>query len=216
MSEQDPTTSGRGVACHAPTMYAPYNFLLCGVGGQGTLLAADVVALVGVELGHDVKKSEVHGMAQRGGSVTSHVRWAEKVYSPLSAPGEVDYLIAFERLEALRYASMLRPGGVALINDYRIAPASVTSGQDNYPSEAEEAVAYAANLRACYVPAMTMAKELGQVRVNNVVMLGVLAAFLDAPEPVWREVLASRVPARYIELNARAFAAGRAYGLRLL
>ena len=198
------------------TLYASYNFMLCGVGGQGTLLAADVVALVGVALGHDVKKSEVHGMAQRGGSVTSHVRWADKVYSPLSAPGEVDYLIAFERLEALRYAPMLRPGGVALINDYRITPTSVTSGQDTYPTEAEEAAAYAANLRACYVPAMTLAQELGQVRANNIVMLGALSAFLDAPEAVWREVIASRVPARYIELNAQAFAAGRAFGLRLL
>ncbi len=197
-------------------LYAPQNFLLAGVGGQGTLLAADIVALVGVALGHDVKKSEVHGMAQRGGSVTSHVRWAEKVYSPLSAPGEVDYLIAFERLEALRYANMLRPGGVALVNDYRIAPGSVTSGGDTYPSEADEASVYAANLRALHVPAQALAQALGQVRVNNVLMLGVLSVFLDAPESVWREVIASRVPARYVALNDRAFSAGRAEGLRLL
>jgi indolepyruvate ferredoxin oxidoreductase, beta subunit len=195
------------------------NVVLAGVGGQGTLLAADVVALVGLAQGLDVKKSEVHGMAQRGGSVTSHVRWGERVYSPLIAPGEVDLLIAFERLEALRYAGMLRPGGALLVNDYRIAPVSVTLGTDRYPAGDEEAAAFAgATVRRFVVPATRMAQDLGQARVNNVVMLGALSALLakppalrDVPEATWRDVIAGRVPERYVELNLQAFDAGRKY-----
>jgi len=188
------------------------NFLLVGVGGQGILLAADVIALVGLESGLDVKKSEVHGMAQRGGSVNSHVRWGERVFSPLIAPGEVDYLIALERLEALRYADQLRPNGVLLINDYRIMPVSVTSGSDIYPSADDEDRAYSGVIeRRLYVPAMSIARELGQTRVNNMVMLGALSSFLDVSKDIWLEVISRRVPERYIELNQRAFLAGRAY-----
>jgi indolepyruvate ferredoxin oxidoreductase beta subunit len=188
------------------------NFLLAGVGGQGILLAADVIALVGLESGLDVKKSEVHGMAQRGGSVNSHVRWGERVFSPLIAPGEVDYLIALERLEALRYADQLRPNGVLLINDYRIMPVSVTSGSDIYPSADDEDRAYSGVIeRRLYVPAMSIARELGQTRVNNMVMLGALSSFLDVSKDIWLEVISRRVPERYIELNQRAFLAGRAY-----
>ena len=188
------------------------NAVLAGVGGQGTLLAADVVALVGLAQGLDVKKSEVHGMAQRGGSVTSHVRWGDRVYSPLIAPGEVDLLIAFERLEALRYAGLLRPGGALLVNDYRIAPVSVTLGADRYPSADEEAAAFAGTaVRRFVVPATRMAQDLGQARVNNVVMLGAMSALLDVPEGTWRDAIAARVPERYVELNLRAFDAGREY-----
>jgi indolepyruvate ferredoxin oxidoreductase beta subunit len=188
------------------------NFLLVGVGGQGILLAADVIALVGLESGLEVKKSEVHGMAQRGGSVTSHVRWGEHVASPLIAPGEVDYLIALERLEALRYADQLRPGGTLLINDYRIMPVSVSSGSDTYPSADDEEKAYAGAIeRRIYVPAMSFAQKLGQARVNNVVMLGALSALLDVPEDTWLKVISGRVPDRYVELNQRAFLSGRAY-----
>ena len=188
--------------------------VLAGVGGQGTLLAADVVGLVGLAQGLDVKKSEVHGMAQRGGSVISHVRWGERVHSPLIAPGEVDVLIAFERLEALRYAELLRPGGALLVNDYRIVPVTVTSGDGRYPAADEEEAAFApanaaVGVRRFVIPAMRIAQEVGQARVNNVVMLGALSALLDVPEGVWRDVIAERVPERYVELNLRAFAAGR-------
>ncbi len=185
------------------------NFLLTGVGGQGTLLAADVVSLVGMQLGLDVKKSEVHGMAQRGGSVISHVRWGERVLSPLIAAGEVDYLIAFERLEALRYATLVRPKGVVLVNDYRIAPVSVSSGNDAYPDAAAELNAYGDALQVYYVPAIEIAQSLGQSRVNNVVMLGALSYFLPAPQEVWLEVISGRVPERTIALNREAFIAGR-------
>lgn len=187
------------------------NFLLTGVGGQGTLLAADVVGLVGMQLGLDVKKSEVHGMAQRGGSVISHVRWGERVDAPLIAASEVDYLIAFERLEALRYAPLVRPGGIVLVNDYRIAPVSVSSGNDTYPDPAAEEQAYGNSLRRFLVPAIEIAQRLGQARVNNMVMLGALSHFLPAPVEVWLEVVSGRVPERTIALNRDAFAAGRAY-----
>ena len=188
------------------------NFLLAGVGGQGILLAADVIALVGLENGLDVKKSEVHGMAQRGGSVTSHVRWGERVASPLITPGEVDYFLAFERLEALRYADQLRLGGTLLINDYRVVPVSVSSGNEVYPSVEDEEKAYSGAIgRRIYVPAMSLAQELGQARVNNVIMLGVLSALLDIPESIWLTVISARVPERYVVLNQRAFWAGRAY-----
>ena len=188
-----------------------YNFFLTGVGGQGTLLAADVVALVGMALGADVKKSEVHGMAQRGGSVVSHVRWGDRVLSPLIAPGEVDFMVAFERLEALRYAKLLRPSGVLLVNDYRIAPVSVTSGSSTYPTEQDEAAVYGAVIQKHEIPALALAQELGQPRVNNIVMLGALSTFLDTPEDVWLQVISQRVPQRFVEINRQAFAVGRGY-----
>jgi indolepyruvate ferredoxin oxidoreductase, beta subunit len=184
------------------------DFLLAGVGGQGILLAADVLALVGLEMGLDVKKSEVHGMAQRGGSVTSHVRWGEHVHSPLIPAGEVDYFCAFERLEALRYADQLRPDGQILISDCRIAPVSVSSGESVYPTEADEARIYA-HMQRHDVPAMRLAAELGQVRVNNVIMLGALSTLLSVPEEVWLTVIAARVPQRFIQLNQAAFTSGR-------
>ena len=188
------------------------NVVLAGVGGQGTILAADVVALVGLAQGLDVKKSEVHGMAQRGGSVISHVRWSERVHSPLIAPGEADLIIAFERLEALRYADLLRPGGALLVNDYRIVPVTVTSGDGRYPSaDEEEAALVDAGIRRYVIPAMRIAQEMGQARVNNVVMLGAASTLHNVPESVWRDVIAERVPERYVDLNLRAFAAGLGY-----
>lgn len=189
------------------------NYLLVGVGGQGTLLAADLVSWVGLAVGLDVKKSEVHGMAQRGGSVTSHVRWGPQVHSPLIAPGAVDYLVAFEQLEAMRYAHWLRPGGAALVNDYRIPPVAVNTGLASYPSSDAQRAAFAA--AGCYwlVPAMCMAEDLGNVRVNNVVMLGALAALLPLDPHAWREVVAQRVPRRYVALNVEAFDRGLAWAL---
>jgi len=186
------------------------NFLLSGVGGQGTLLAADVVALVGVELGLEAKKSEIHGMAQRGGSVVSQVRWGRRVYSPIIPAGEADVLVAFERLEALRYADQIRPGGILLVNDYAIAPISVTSGNDTYPTPEQENAAYAGQLRVYRVPAMEIARQVGPIQVMNVVLLGALSAVLPVDPSVWLGVLARRVPERTLDVNRAAFAAGRA------
>ena len=187
------------------------SFLLAGVGGQGTILASDILAAVGLRAGHDVKKSEVHGMAQRGGSVTTYVRWADTVHSPLIGPGEADYMLAFEKLEALRYVQMVRPGGVVLVNDYTISPLSVTSGNDSYPADQQvRATLAAATERIHFVPAMTLAEDLGNPRVNNVVLLGALSHFLsEVPVEVWLQALRERVPAKLVELNERAFLLGR-------
>jgi len=186
------------------------NFLLCGVGGQGTILASDVLTQVGVQAGYDAKKAEVHGMAQRGGSVTSHVRWAEKVYSPLIAKGEVDVLVAFEKLEALRHIEFLRPGGTVVVNDHEIIPITVTSGGAKYPDDEHiRAVLAEVTGDVRWVDGMTIAEELGNVRAANVVLLGALSSLLDVPESIWLEVIEKRVPARYVELNRSAFRRGR-------
>ena len=186
------------------------NILLAGVGGQGTLLASDVISLLGMEAGYDVKKSEVHGMAQRGGSVVSHVRWGTRVRSPLIEPGSADVVVAFERLEALRHLQMLAPKGIMLVSDYRIVPMSVTCGGEEYPDEpAEESLYAAAGVRPLYFPARQLAADLGNLRVNNVVLLGALSALLPIGEEQWLAVVERRVPARSVAQNRRAFAAGR-------
>ena len=190
------------------------SFLLVGVGGQGTLLASNVLAHVGVRAGFDVKKAEVHGMAQRGGSVSSHVRWGEKVHSPLIGRGEVDYLVAFEKLEALRYVSMLRPGGTAIVGEMRIPPLSVSSGDDVYPDD-EEARRILGQVTddLHFVPSMRLAEEVGNAKAHNIVVLGVLSDFVaQVPPEIWLEVIAERVPKKFIEVNRRAFHVGRDKG----
>jgi len=187
-----------------------FDFLLVGVGGQGVLLASDILAEVGLRAGYDAKKSEVHGMAQRGGSVVSHVRWAEKVLSPLIGQGEVDYLLALEKLEALRYIEVLRPGGTVIVNDHRIPPVSVSSGGDEYPDDQRvRRVLSEVTDDVHFVPGVELAEELGNARASNVVMLGALSKSLDIDLDIWLEVIAERVPEKYVELNHQAFLKGR-------
>ena len=186
------------------------SFCLVGVGGQGTLLAADVLSRVGLAAGCDVKKSEVHGMSQRGGSVVSHVRWGTEVHSPIIEAGTADYLVAFERLEALRHLRMLRPGGVLLRSDHRIVPVTVTCGQGVYPDEVTETAIFArAAVEPIGLPAVEIATRAGLVRANNVVVLGALSTLLPLSAQLWQEVLAQRVPERHREVNFAAFCAGR-------
>jgi indolepyruvate ferredoxin oxidoreductase beta subunit len=187
------------------------NFLVTGVGGQGALLASNILADVGVRAGYDVKKSEVHGMAQRGGSVTSTVRWGNKVYSPLIGQGEADYLLALEKLEALRYVGMLRPGGTAIVGDLGIPPLSVSSGDDVYPDD-EQVRQVLSEVTDDYhlIPSVRLAGELGNARAHNVVLLGALSTFVDdVPPDVWLQSIEERVPKRFLELNKRAFQVGR-------
>ena len=193
------------------------NFLLAGVGGQGTILAADVLVNVGMAAGYQAKQAEVHGMSQRGGSVTSFVRWGPVVYSPLVGAGEVDVYLAFEKAEALRNLNQLRPGALAVINLQAIKPVTVTSGGQPYPDD-DRLRAKVAEVkdRAVYVDGEQIAGELGNVRAANVVLLGALSALIEraglAPEltpEVWLKVIEGRVPAKYVELNRRAFQAGR-------
>ena len=190
------------------------NFILAGVGGQGTLLASNVVAQVGVEAGLDVKKAEVHGMAQRGGSVNSHVRWGTKIYSPLIARGEVDYLVVLEKLEALRYLDTLRPGGTVLVGEMRIPPLSVSSGDDVYPDDDMVRQMIGEHTERMYmVPSIRLATEAGNARAHNVVVLGALSTLIEGvAEDTWRRVIARWVPQRYLQVNMDAFEAGRKMG----
>lgn len=185
------------------------NISLVGVGGQGTLLASEILCQVALLSGKDVKKSEVHGMAQRGGSVVSQVRIGDKVHSPLIAVGETDILISFEKLEALRYAHFLAADGVAMVNDQEIRPVTVSSGQASWPEDLD------GRLKSTFaklelLPALKMARELGNVRTMNVVMIGALSNYTDIPEEIWQEAIKSLVKPQYVELNLKAFEAGRA------
>lgn len=190
------------------------SFLLAGVGGQGTLLASNVLAHVGVRAGFDVKKAEVHGMAQRGGSVSSHIRWGAKIHSPLIGRGEVDYLVIFEKLEALRYAGLLRPGGTAIVGDMRIPPLSVSSGDDVYPDDEEVRRIIGEVTDGLHlIPSIRLAEEVGNVRAHNVVVLGALSNFVQVPPEVWLEVIAEWVPQKFVEVNRQAFHKGREAGL---
>ncbi len=186
------------------------DFLMVGVGGQGIILASDVVAQTGLALGYDVKKSEIHGMSQRGGSVESHVRWGQRVYSPLAPMGQVDYLVAFEVLEGARWAGYLRPGGVAVLNMQRILPLAVASGTMNYPADQEMmGLLSQRGVSVEQVDGIGIAKELGNTAVASVVLLGVLSQHLPFEPGAWLEAIKGRVPARYRQLNEKAFWAGR-------
>ena len=186
------------------------SFMLCGVGGQGTILASNVLAELGIELGYDVKKAEVHGMAQRGGSVTSHVRWGEKVFSPIISRGEADILIAFEKSEAGRYIHDLRPGGIVLVNDYSIIPITVSSGGQSYPQDEliKKAIAQYTN-KSVWIEGIEIARQIGNTKAANVVLLGALSKLLDMDADPWFNVIRKRVPPKFLDLNQKAFEAGR-------
>ena len=188
------------------------NITLVGVGGQGTLLASEILCLVALLAGRDVKKSEVHGMAQRGGSVVSQVRIGQKVHSPLIALGETDILIAFEKLEALRYAYYLRPSGIAMVNDQEIRPITVSSGQAQWPDDLDGTMQSAFSEGALeLIPALQIARELGNVRAVNLVMIGALTRHTDIDDAIWRESIEALVKPRFLELNLKAFEAGKSY-----
>jgi indolepyruvate ferredoxin oxidoreductase beta subunit len=185
------------------------NILLAGVGGQGILLASEILGEAFVRGGYDVKKSEVHGMAQRGGAVTTHLRFGPKVYSPLIEPGTTDLLIAFEKMEALRFLHYLKPGGTAVVNTQEIPPAPVSSGQERYPEQIEERLREA--LPHVYlVDALAAALALQEVRAVNMVMAGAASRFLPLPDEAYADALKARLPARVVDVNLRAFGAGRA------
>jgi indolepyruvate ferredoxin oxidoreductase beta subunit len=192
-------------------MTRSYSFLLAGVGGQGTILASNVLADVALAIGYDVKKSEVHGMAQRGGSVNTHIRWhPERVYSPLVGLGEADYLVAFEQAEALRYVDYLKRDGGAIVNDHTIEPITVTSGGALYPTMEQIAMVYQGITDHFHmVPGTRIAQDLGTARAANVVLLGALSTLLDVPLDTWLQVIGDRVPRRFIGLNREAFLRGR-------
>ena len=185
------------------------DFVLAGVGGQGTILASDILVDVGLEAGYDVKKSEVHGMAQRGGGVESQVRWGERVYSQTVEKGDVEYLIGFEMLEAARWIEFLKPGGEIIVNRYRIPPPPVNMGVARYPDEAEiQRLMLSRAGRIEWVDATEIARELGNAALAGVVLLGRLSADLDVAADLWLDVIERSVPARFIDLNRDAFRRG--------
>ena len=183
---------------------------LAGVGGQGTLLASEVLCEAFLLSGFDVKKSEVHGMAQRGGAVTTHLRFGPKVYSPLIEPGKADLLIAFEKVEALRFAHYLRPDGGKISWAFTtIAPPSVGTGQERYPQDVVERQR-AVTDRLHMVDAFATALSMHEVRAVNMVMVGAASHFLPLPENAYEEALKARLPGKLVAVNVQAFHAGRA------
>ncbi len=187
------------------------NFLFVGVGGQGVLTASDIAAQVALDLGLEAKKSEVHGFAQRGGVVESHVRWAPSVGSPTCEPGTVDVLVAFELLEAARWVEWLRPGGAIVVNRQPIAPMSVSVGDAVYPTEAEIIAALEARAaRVVVVDALPLAEQAGNSRTVNTVLLAALSALLETPAEIWEAAILKRVPPKYADVNREAFRLGRA------
>jgi indolepyruvate ferredoxin oxidoreductase beta subunit len=190
-------------------MSAVTNVLLAGVGGQGVLLASEVLAEAASICGSDVKKSEVHGMAQRGGSVVSHLRFGPQVHSPLISRGGADFLVSFERLETLRYLDYLHSGSVVLVNTQEILPLPVSVGKARYPSDIDERLR-ATGVRALFVDGHGLALAAGNAKAVNAVILGALSSILRFPPGVWEEALRRQIPARLVEVNLRAFALGSA------
>jgi indolepyruvate ferredoxin oxidoreductase beta subunit len=187
-------------------MSAVTNVLIAGVGGQGIILAGKLIAGAAIAAGLGVKTSEIHGMAQRGGSVTTHVRFGAKVLAPVIDLKSADFLLAFEKLEGLRYLDFLKPGGMVVLNNQAIDPMPVAVGAENYPENAERIIA--ARFPLVFVDAVSEAEKLSNLRVANVIMIGALARLLPLPEAVWPEAIDAAVPSRFRELNHRAFTRG--------
>ncbi|MBN2542498.1 indolepyruvate oxidoreductase subunit beta [bacterium] len=186
---------------------ATKSIFITGVGGQGILLASELLTSVAMREGYDAKKSEVHGMAQRGGSVISAVKFGEKVYSPLIAQAEADVLLSFEKLEALRYIKYLAPGGKVIVNTQEIFPGPVSAGLMDYPKDIEDKIKEYAE-EAIFIDGLSIAKEVGNVRTVNVVLLGATSYFLPFKKETWKEMIEGNVPPKTIEVNLQAFDKG--------
>ncbi len=185
------------------------NIVLSGVGGQGILLASRIISHTALSSGYDVKTNEVHGMAQRGGSVIAQIRFGEKVFSPLIKKGDADFLIALEKVEAVRYADYLKDGGWTFVNMQEIIPTTVTSGAAVYPDNIDSILKETfANI--LMVDCISTAMELKNIRVANVVLLGALSNYLPFSDDVWNAVISESVPKKALEANILAFNRGKA------
>jgi indolepyruvate ferredoxin oxidoreductase beta subunit len=185
-----------------------YNVLIVGVGGQGIILASDVLGKVAAAHGYDVKKNEIHGMAQRGGSVSSHVRFGKTVYSPIIRMGEADVLLSFEQIETLRYFPFLSEKGKVIVNDQKILPPAVFTGKQEYPPDVLGRIKEKVS-DAVVVNGDEVAKKIGNPRVVNVIFLGVLSKYLDIPVEVWEKVLKESLKPKLVDINIKAFHEGR-------
>lgn len=182
------------------------NIMVVGVGGQGTLLTSRIIGKTALKAGFDVKLSEVHGMAQRGGSVVTFVRFGDKVYEPVVEEGSVDVLISFEKLEALRYAHFLKKDGILIVNDCRIDPMTVVIGAKTYPENIIEGLTQSHTVYS--IDGVQIAKDLGNSKVLNSVVLGLSAKYIGFDKDAWLDVLKSTVPPKTVELNVQAFLKG--------
>ncbi len=184
------------------------SILLVGVGGQGTILVSKLLTQGLIRAGYDVKMSEVHGMAQRGGSVSTQVRYGKKVYSPIIGEGAADILVAFEKMEAVRYASFLKPEGIAVINNYEIPSLPVAIGAAEYPAGCVEAMEK--SFKTISFNAADVAQQVGNPRTMNVVLLGALIKAFDMQGIDWEQILRDNLPAKVLEVNLKALKAGMA------
>ena len=183
------------------------NIVLCGVGGQGTVLASKLIAAAAMHKNIPVMSAETIGMAQRGGSVSTQVHWGEKVYSPVIGKGAADIMVAFEKMEAVRYADFLKPAGVAIVNDYAIASSTTAAGLCQYPEGCLEAMQ---SHFTCYsLNAGEISIGLGNAKCMNVVLFGAMCDMLGVPEVDWESIVAETVPQKVRALNLEAFRAGR-------
>lgn len=184
------------------------SIVMVGVGGQGILLATQITARAAIADGHDVKTNEVHGMAQRGGSVVAQIRFGKQVFSPLVPEGTAQVLASLERIEALRFAGYLAPDGLAVVSSQAIVPVTVSSGKATYPADAEDRLR-AAFRRLAYIDAIGVAERLCDPRVANVILLGALSTALSLPMECWAEAISQCVKPAFLDINLRAFDEGK-------
>ncbi|MBP1737515.1 MAG: Pyruvate:ferredoxin oxidoreductase and related 2-oxoacid:ferredoxin oxidoreductase, gamma subunit [Oscillospiraceae bacterium] len=185
------------------------NVMIVGVGGQGTLLSSRLLGNALLAEGYDVKVSEVHGMSQRGGSVVTYVRFGEKVYSPVIDKGQADLILAFERLEAARWLPYLKEGGTLIVNDQRISPMPVITRAAPYPDDILEKLA-GKGVNVVALDALALAQKAGNAKAVNMVLMGVMSQRLNFTDELWQETIQKTVPAKFLDLNRKAFALGRA------
>ena len=184
------------------------SIIIAGVGGQGSLLASKLLGRLLLDQGYDVKVSEVHGMAQRGGSVVTFVRYGDQVYSPVIGTGEADLLLSFELLEAARWLPWLKPGGAVVTNTQQIDPMPVITGEQKYPEDLAGKIR-ARGVTIDALDCLALAEEAGSAKAVNIVLLGRLSHYFDFDDQVWQKALEATVPAKVLELNRKAFRLGR-------
>ena len=184
------------------------NIMIVGVGGQGSLLASKLLGHLLLKEGYDVKVSEVHGMSQRGGSVVTYVRFGEKVYSPIIDKGEADFIVSFEKLEAARYLEYLKPTGRIVVNTQQIDPMPVITGAAEYPADLIEKME-ALGVQVDAMDCLSLANKAGSAKAVNIVLMGRLSRYFEIPEDKWLQAIEECVPARFKDLNLKAFALGR-------
>ena len=184
------------------------NIMIVGVGGQGTLLASKLLGRILLTKGYDIKVSEVHGMSQRGGSVVTYVRYGDKVYSPIVDKGEADVILSFELLEAARWAEYLRPDGIIITNTQQIDPMQVITGKAEYPAAIADKLS-ALGIRVDAFDALSLAEEAGTSKAVNLVLLGRISRSFDFTEAEWMQAIEESVPAKFLEINKKAFLLGR-------